>query len=197
MHSAGYDYEDLYADDLRDTIKFMRDNEMYKDLVMYIDSPESASFFDGMNYEELNVYGVSSSDDAQWGTYCTPDEIVNKKHIKTCMSNLFSAIWIEDIAKKSDQKTLMDQFKRVKERTPKTNVQQWGNLRIADITLFAHDNTLELYHKHVEDQETKDALEKSRIERMNSNNIDGRDAKFNLIYAELLEDPSMKNHLVL
>jgi hypothetical protein len=36
-----------------------------------------------------------------------------------------------------------------------------------------------------------------RIDRMNTNNIDARDAKFNLIYAELIEDASMKNHLVL
>jgi len=35
------------------------------------------------------------------------------------------------------------------------------------------------------------------LERMNSNVVDSRDAKFNTIYAELIEEASMKNHLIL
>jgi hypothetical protein len=65
------------------------------------------------------------------------------------------------------------------------------------MNFFTHSNTLELYQKHKDDSETQEEIIKSRIERMNLNTIDARDAKFNLIYAELLEDASMKNHLVL
>jgi hypothetical protein len=40
-------------------------------------------------------------------------------------------------------------------------------------------------------------MDRARHERMNSNNVDARDAKFNLIYSELIEEASMKNHLYL
>lgn len=113
----------LYADDLRDTIQFMYDNKMYDKMVIYADSPESSTFFKGLKYEEVNVYAVSSSHSTQWGTYCTPDEVVQGKHIKTCMANLFSAIWLEDLGKHTDENTLNHQFARIKSLTPKTNIQ--------------------------------------------------------------------------
>ena len=111
------------------------------------------------------------------------------------MADLFSAIWLEDMGKKTDENTLQHQFDRIKSSTPKLNIQQWGSLSIAESSFFTH-NDLELYHKH-QDKETEEANTKMRVDRMNSNTIDARDAKFNLIYAELIEEASMKSHLVL
>ena len=123
MVQIGSEY--LFAEDLRDTVQFMKDNQMYDKMVIYTESPESASMFEGMGYEDLRVYGVSSSDSqtTQWGAYCTPDELVEEKHIKTCMTDLFSAIWLEDLGKNSDSNTLQDQFDRIKGNTPKLNIE--------------------------------------------------------------------------
>lgn len=39
----------------------MRDNQMYKNMVVYADTPEAASLF-VLGYEDMNVYMVSASD---------------------------------------------------------------------------------------------------------------------------------------
>ena len=54
--------EYLFAEELKETIQFMRENQMYEKMVIYAESPESGSMFAGMGYEDLRVYGVSSSD---------------------------------------------------------------------------------------------------------------------------------------
>ena len=42
---------------------------------------------------------ATAHDDDQHGTYCTPDEVVEGKHIKTCMADLFSALLFDEIEK--------------------------------------------------------------------------------------------------
>jgi hypothetical protein len=107
---------------------------MFANMVVYADAPGSSQLFQGMGYEDLNVYGVSiSRKDSQQGTYCTPDEVIEGQHVKTCMSNLFSAIWLEDLEHRKDQISLGHQFERIKQKTPKIQLEQWGNLKLADM----------------------------------------------------------------
>ena len=64
----------------------------------------------------MNIYAVSSASEAQqsFGGYCTPDEIVNNKHIKTCLGDMFTTNLIEYIERVVEVNTTLDTlFKHV------------------------------------------------------------------------------------
>jgi len=48
---------------------------------------------------DLNLYAVSAANgkESSWGTYCQPsDDVVDGKHIGSCLGDLFSVNWLED-----------------------------------------------------------------------------------------------------
>lgn len=47
----------------------------------------------------------SAANQTQFGTYCTPDEVKDGKHIKTCLADLFTATWLEDLENSSTKPT--------------------------------------------------------------------------------------------
>jgi len=112
MPSGGY----LYADKFHESLKFMNENKMYKEMVVYIEACESGSMFENILEDNLNIYAVSAanSHESSWGTYCSPDDKVNGKSIGSCLGDLFSVNWLED-ADKADMniETLQDQFNTV------------------------------------------------------------------------------------
>lgn len=93
----------LFVEDLKETIDFMFENQMYKNLVIYMDSPFSGSFLSKVVDKSKRVYAVSSTEHAQYGTFCAPDEIVNGIHAKTCISNLFSTMWMDHVDPTKDE----------------------------------------------------------------------------------------------
>jgi legumain len=87
----------LYADDLLDTLAYMTQNMMYKELVYYLEACESGSMFTSLP-ANTKIYGLSASNptESSWGTYCPPDDVVNGKHIGSCLGDTFSINWMED-----------------------------------------------------------------------------------------------------
>jgi legumain len=75
----------------------MYDQKMYKQLTYYLEACESGSMFQQLP-TTTNIYGVSASNpsESSWATYCPPDDIVNSKHIGTCLGDEFSVAWMED-----------------------------------------------------------------------------------------------------
>ena len=69
----------------------------FKQIILYFDVPYAASFL--KHWLPQNTYAVSAAGEFEmsWGTQCTPDEIVKGEHIKTCMSDLFSHFFIEQL----------------------------------------------------------------------------------------------------
>jgi len=69
----------LYADELHKAIKYMHDNKMYKEMVMYVEACESGSIFEKTLEDDINVYVVTAanSEEPSWGTYCYPDDMVD------------------------------------------------------------------------------------------------------------------------
>ena len=97
MPSGGY----LYADKFHETLKFMNANKMYKEMVLYIEACESGSMFENILEDDLNIYAVTAanSSESSWGTYCSPDDKVDGKSIRSCLGDLFSVNWLEDADK--------------------------------------------------------------------------------------------------
>jgi legumain len=121
----------LYANDLNSTITYMHKNNLYKEMVLYIEACESGSMFEGILADNINVYAITAAnaDESSWGTYCYPDDVVNGQHINSCLGDLFSVNWMED-ADKSDpsSETLDSQFEKVKTLTAKSHVMRYGDL---------------------------------------------------------------------
>merc|ERR1712072_489944 len=78
------------------------------------------------------VYAVTAANvhESSWGTYCMPEDKVNGKHLNTCLGDLFSVNWMEDIDMEADMsaETLEKQFQLVKNKTSReTDCPQCGS----------------------------------------------------------------------
>lgn len=96
----GFPREFMYADELLDAFKFMHENKMYKEMVVYIEACESGSIFKNLD-TSMNIYALSAANakESSWATYCDPDDMVNGKHVGACLGDLFSVNWMEDLDK--------------------------------------------------------------------------------------------------
>jgi len=132
MPTGGY----LKANELHKSVKYMHENKMYKKMVMYVEACESGSMFENILEDDINVFAVSAanSKESSWGTYCSPDDMVDGKHVGSCLGDLFSVNWMEDTdkavkEKKMGTETLATQYETVKRKTTKSHVLKWGDLK--------------------------------------------------------------------
>jgi len=67
-------------------------------MVLYIEACESGSMFEGILATNINVYATTAANsiESSWGTYCSPDDSVDGKHIGSCLGDLYSVNWMED-----------------------------------------------------------------------------------------------------
>jgi len=115
----------LYADQFIDTINYMYSNELYGEMVIYIEACESGSMFEGLLDENINVYATTAanSQESSWGTYCSPDDVVDGVKIGSCLGDLYSVVWMEDSdAHDEEVETIGQQFQVVKTKTTKSHV---------------------------------------------------------------------------
>ncbi len=85
--------------------------------------------------KDTRIYALSAANptESSWGTYCSPDDVVQGKHIGSCLGDLFSVNFIEDIDKGNvNDESLKDQFLIVKKLTSLSQVMQWGDLSFQD-----------------------------------------------------------------
>ena len=166
----------LYADELEETFKFMKDKKMYKNIIFYLESCYSGSMFNNIN-PDLNVYSVTAASPSEQSlaTYCYPQDYVNGQEMHTCLSNEFTSNWLDDsdsrIFFEENQKTndsiceysSHEQFLYTKDKTKNSHVQEYGDLSVGDlpITYFqSSKDTANYYDKHdgrkKEDEKKKD-----------------------------------------
>jgi len=119
----------LYADELNDTLQFMHDNNMYKELVFYMEACESGSMFPDLTSKE-GIYAMTATNatTSSWGTYCGTSAVVQGKNLGTCLGDLFSVNWMEDTEANNPQtETLQTQHDNVVATTTKSPVQKFGD----------------------------------------------------------------------
>lgn len=123
----------LYAKDLMETLHFMHDNQLYKEMVLYIEACESGSMFEGLLSDDMNIYATTAANphESSWGYYCYPDDQVNGKHIGSCLGDLYSVVWMEDSdAQDSCVETIEQQTDIVIKKTTKSEVCEYGDKSI-------------------------------------------------------------------
>ncbi len=94
----------------------MHTNQMYDEMVIYIEACESGSMFQGILADDIRVYATTAAnaEESSWGTYCYPDDVVNGVHINSCLGDLYSVNWLEDSDKANvGTETLATQFSTV------------------------------------------------------------------------------------
>jgi hypothetical protein len=142
--------EYLYADRLQEALSFMSDHNMYRELVLYLESCESGSMFQGMLPSNTSVYAVSAStpDESSWGCYCPGDDkgladYVNGTELETCLGDLFSVSWMDLVqfnctspphlpgdSSATDslcKQTLLNNFRNTSILTNLSTPMQWGD----------------------------------------------------------------------
>lgn len=81
--------EYLYANELVDALKVMHDKGMYGEMVIYIESSEASSIFEGILPANIKILGLAAAEyrENAFATYCYPDDMVNGRHMGTCLGN--------------------------------------------------------------------------------------------------------------
>jgi len=131
--------DELYADQLNNALKNMHASNMYKKLVFYLEACESGSMFNNLLPQDINVYATTAATPSQssWATYCSPDDVINKKSIGTCLGDEYSVNWIENSEdfETNSEETLDQQFQVIKEKTTHSQAQQYGDMTYLNETI--------------------------------------------------------------
>lgn len=79
-------------------LKQMKAKGMFKELTFYLEACESGSMFPEITAED-NIYALTAASATQssYATYCPIRDRVNGVHIGSCLGDLFSVSWMEDI----------------------------------------------------------------------------------------------------
>jgi len=123
--------EELYADQLIESLKTMHEKKIYKKLVFYLEACESGSMFDKILPDNLNIYATTAANPYQssWATYCSPDDVIGKKSIGTCLGDEYSVNWIEDSdSNTKNNESLQIQYEHTRDKTKNSEVHQYGSL---------------------------------------------------------------------
>lgn len=77
------------------------------------------------------IYALSAANpsESSWGYYCSPDDVVQGKHIGSCLGDLFSINFLENTESINvGDVSLSAQFQVIQKLTTKSHVMQWGDL---------------------------------------------------------------------
>jgi len=125
--------EYLYADDFIKALKDMNSKKKYSQMVVYIEACESGSMFNKILPENITIYATTASnpDESSWATYCSPNDVVNGVEIGSCLGDLYSVNFLENLESSDPNKeTLLKQFQVVKKKTTASHVMQYGDLAL-------------------------------------------------------------------
>merc|ERR1712048_1185519 len=126
---GGFPTTTMHKTELVRALQTMKSKGMFKRLVFYLEACESGSMFDGLNIPGVYAVTASNGQESSWGTYCMPNDMVDGKHIGSCLGDLFSVNWMEDLdVETGTSETLEKQFNLVKSETDKSHVTQFGDM---------------------------------------------------------------------
>ncbi|KAM8920896.1 legumain [Pelodytes ibericus] len=118
--------DDLYAQNLSDTIQYMHENKKYRKMVFYIEACESGSMMVNLP-NNINVYATTAANGHESSYACYYDALRD-----TYLGDLYSVSWMEDSDSEDlTKETLHKQFVMVKKHTNTSHVMQFGNKTIS------------------------------------------------------------------
>ncbi|KAF0684487.1 Aste57867_23537 [Aphanomyces stellatus] len=123
-------------------VVFPKDNLYTKDLIMMLKMMHAAA----KKYKKLNhlpafdidVFATTATHESSWGTYCPPlGDKVDLHLLDTCLSDLYSVNWLEDSdASGLTTETLQEQNERVKRKTNKSHLLEFGSTETSTWPMF-------------------------------------------------------------
>lgn len=71
-----------------------------------------------VNNTKIYALSAANPSESSWGTYCSPDDVVQGKHIGSCLGDLFSVNFLEN-TESTDlfSISLIEQFNIIKTKT--------------------------------------------------------------------------------
>ena len=143
LPTGWFGFQNLYADELHNTIKYMHENKMYKEMVIYVEACESGSLFNNILEDDLKVLAVTAADDKNpsYANYCGPNfDIVNNVSIGSCLGDVFSNVWFDDTEtamnnSMMNNETLASQFKNIKQIAWFDQVSKYGDFSFINTTI--------------------------------------------------------------
>ena len=129
----------LYADELIDTFNIMYQKKLYKNLVFYLDASRTGSMFTNLP-DNINIYAIGpNGHEGSSAEYCGSEATVNGTLIGSCLGDVFSCRFMEDIESKSEEElktyTLQQQYEYLV-NIIKDSIGQFGDLNIAKKSLY-------------------------------------------------------------
>ncbi|XP_048495118.1 vacuolar-processing enzyme gamma-isozyme [Beta vulgaris subsp. vulgaris] len=129
-------HDDLYANDLINTLEKKHLMGTYKSMVIYVEACEAGSLFAGLLPEDWNIYVTTASNpsESSWSVYCPGIDPRTPSEFDTCLGDLYSVAWMEDIEiHNADSETLAQQYQVVKTRTAAggdrgSHVMEYGDM---------------------------------------------------------------------
>lgn len=120
---------ELHVSELSAALKQMQQQRMFAELLFYLESCESGSMFPNLTqHGKILAVTAANAKESSWGFYCSPDDVVDNKHLGTCLGDLFSISWMED----TDQgnlgtESIRDQVQKATARTDQSHVSLFGD----------------------------------------------------------------------
>jgi len=111
----------------------MHSNEMYQELIIFLEACESGSIFKNIELDKVNAWALTATNSTSpsYGTYCYPHDLINGENLYACLGDLFSVTWMEYLEnnKKALSSMSLKQFYEIiKERvSSKSQVQHFGS----------------------------------------------------------------------
>ncbi|PWA38257.1 peptidase C13, legumain [Artemisia annua] len=140
----------IIADEFIQVLKEKHASGTYDEMVIYLESCESGSIFEGMLPDDMNIYVTTASNATEdsWATYCPDSNPPPPPGFGTCLGDLYSVSWLED-SDRNDlrNETLERQYLKVKKRTRNTDynegshVMQYGTLWISNETVSVYQGS--------------------------------------------------------
>ncbi|CAK9010599.1 Vacuolar-processing enzyme (VPE) (Proteinase B) [Durusdinium trenchii] len=181
---------ELHASDLIESLKKTHAKKKFRNLVFYMEACESGSMFAALP-PEMNIFALTAANahESSFATYCPPTaDKVQGTSMRTCLADEFSSAWMEDTDAQnpSQRETLQDQYGRVKARTKKSHVLEFG-----DIATMSADSIDEFLGDPVKRVGTEqELLPQQRRTDMPDSAIDSRDVALVSKFYMYLDKPT-------
>jgi len=127
----------LYGKDIVSTLQAKAAANGFAQLVFYIEACESGSIFEGTLPANIKVYATTASnaEESSWGCYCTGMAQPPPAGYNTCLGDLYSVAWMENVDAAGRLETLETQYTMIKDRVSQngsysegSHVMQYGEL---------------------------------------------------------------------
>jgi legumain len=100
--------------------------------MFYLEACESGSMFEDFP-DNLDIYATTAANarESSWAFYCGSDAIVAGRNVNSCLGDLYSIAWMENLESSEPSKLIAQQTKEVVKRVSQSHVLEFGDLSIA------------------------------------------------------------------